>query len=136
MQGDRLLRKSSVSQFVSHLPKWPEWLYTLNGTDARPLSVFASSESVSVKPVMMDYMRTEYRFDYQKARPNRFAGRTKHGIVIEKADGNLSAYSPELPGCVATGKTREQVTRNMSEAIEMHVQGLIEDKNEKDGGVE
>jgi len=49
-------------------------------------------------------------------------------IVIEKANGNLSAYSPDLPGCVATGRTREQVTRNMYEAIEMHVQSLVEDK--------
>jgi predicted RNase H-like HicB family nuclease len=49
-------------------------------------------------------------------------------IVIEKADGNYSAYSPDLPGCVATGKTREQATRNMYEAIEMHVRGLVEDK--------
>lgn len=49
-------------------------------------------------------------------------------IVIEKADGNYSAYSPDLPGCVATGKTRDQVTRNMHEAIDMHVRGLREDK--------
>lgn len=49
-------------------------------------------------------------------------------IVIERANGNFSAYSPDLPGCVATGKTREQVTRNMHEAIEMHVRGLREDK--------
>ncbi len=49
-------------------------------------------------------------------------------IVIEKANGNFSAYSPDLPGCVATGKTREQATRNMYEAIELHVQGLLEDK--------
>ncbi len=49
-------------------------------------------------------------------------------IVIEKASGNFSAYSPDLPGCAATGKTREQVTRNMHEAIEMHVRGLLEDK--------
>jgi len=48
-------------------------------------------------------------------------------IIVEKADGNFSAYSPDLSGCVATGKTREQVTQNMYEAIEMHVQGLIED---------
>jgi predicted RNase H-like HicB family nuclease len=90
--------------------------------------------SLSLSSVM-DYMRTEYRFDYQKARPNRFVGRTKHRIVIEKANDNLSAYSPDLPGCVATGKTREQIVRNMREAIEMHVQGLMEDNNEKDGGV-
>jgi predicted RNase H-like HicB family nuclease len=49
-------------------------------------------------------------------------------IVIEKANGNFSAYSPDLPGCVATGKTCKQVARNMYEAIEMHVQGLMEDK--------
>ncbi|MFI5176341.1 MAG: type II toxin-antitoxin system HicB family antitoxin [Terriglobia bacterium] len=49
-------------------------------------------------------------------------------IVIEKANGNFSAYSPDLPGCVATGKTREQVTRHMNKAIEMHVRGLREDK--------
>jgi predicted RNase H-like HicB family nuclease len=49
-------------------------------------------------------------------------------IVIEKANDNYSAYSPDLPGCVATGKTREQVTRNMYEAIELHIRGLREDK--------
>ena len=48
-------------------------------------------------------------------------------IVIEKANGNYSAYSPDLPGCVATGKSREQATRNMYEAIEMHIQGLLQD---------
>jgi len=49
-------------------------------------------------------------------------------IVIEKTKNNYSAYSPDLPGCVATGKTREETERNMHEAVEMHVQGLIEDK--------
>lgn len=49
-------------------------------------------------------------------------------IVIERAQGNYSAYSPDLPGCVATGKTREQATRNMYSAIELHVHGLMEDK--------
>jgi predicted RNase H-like HicB family nuclease len=49
-------------------------------------------------------------------------------IVIEKAENNYSAYSPDLPGCVATGKTIEEVKKNMQEAIEMHVRGLKEDK--------
>ena len=48
-------------------------------------------------------------------------------VVIEKADSDYSAYSPDLPGCVATGKTREETERNMHEAIEMHVHGLVED---------
>jgi predicted RNase H-like HicB family nuclease len=48
-------------------------------------------------------------------------------VVIEKADGNYSAYSPDLPGCVATGATREEAERNMHEAVAFHVQGLLED---------
>jgi len=49
-------------------------------------------------------------------------------VVIEKANGNYSAYSPDLPGCVATGKTHEEAEENMYEAIKMHVNGLIEDQ--------
>jgi predicted RNase H-like HicB family nuclease len=48
-------------------------------------------------------------------------------VVIEKTRDNYSAYSPDLPGCVATGATREEVERNMHEAIAMHVRGLQED---------
>jgi predicted RNase H-like HicB family nuclease len=49
-------------------------------------------------------------------------------IVIETAGSNFSAYSPDLPGCVATGETREATERNMLEAIQMHLDGLREDK--------
>ncbi len=48
-------------------------------------------------------------------------------VVVEKANGNYSAYSPDLPGCVATGETREEVEQNIHEAIQMHVNGLLED---------
>ena len=48
-------------------------------------------------------------------------------VVIEKANNNYSAYSPDLDGCVATGTTREEAEQNMHEAIELHVQGLVED---------
>ena len=48
-------------------------------------------------------------------------------IVIEKANGNYSAYSPDLPGCVATGRTRKAAEHNMYQAIQMHVRGLLED---------
>ena len=49
-------------------------------------------------------------------------------IVIEKANNNYSAYCPDLPGCIATGKTREETAQNMYEAVDMHIQGLIEDR--------
>ncbi len=48
-------------------------------------------------------------------------------IVVEKANGNYSAYSPDLLGYVATGESRADVERNMHEAVQMHVQGLRED---------
>jgi len=48
-------------------------------------------------------------------------------IVTEKANGNYSAYCPDLPGCVATGKNREETEHNMHEAAEMHMQGMLED---------
>jgi predicted RNase H-like HicB family nuclease len=48
-------------------------------------------------------------------------------VVIEQAEGNLSAYSPDLPGCIATGKSREDVEANMRAAIQMHIRGLQED---------
>ncbi len=48
-------------------------------------------------------------------------------IVIENANDNYSAYSPDLPGCVATGKTVEQTEANMYEAIRLHLEGLRED---------
>jgi predicted RNase H-like HicB family nuclease len=48
-------------------------------------------------------------------------------IVIEKTETGYSSYSPDLPGCVSTGKTREEIERNMREAIEFHVEGLREE---------
>jgi len=51
----------------------------------------------------------------------------KYLIVVEKADANYSAYSPDIPGCVAVGDTQEEVVHNMREAIEFHLQGLAED---------
>ena len=48
-------------------------------------------------------------------------------VVIERVGSNYSAYSPDLPGCVATGASREEAEKNMHEAVAMHVEGLIED---------
>ena len=48
-------------------------------------------------------------------------------IIIEEGQGNFSAYSPDLPGCVATGGTRDEVEKNMHEAIQLHIEGLEED---------
>ena len=51
----------------------------------------------------------------------------KYAVVIEKAEGNYSANVPDLPGCVATGATVEEVEREIREAIAFHIEGLRED---------
>ena len=51
----------------------------------------------------------------------------KYLIVIEPTNTGFSAYSPDLPGCVSTGQTREEVEINMHEAIEFHLDGLREE---------
>ena len=51
----------------------------------------------------------------------------RYAIVIEKADDNYSAYVPDLPGCVATGATVEEVEQEMRSAIRFHIDGLKED---------
>ena len=48
----------------------------------------------------------------------------KYLIVIERTETGYSAYSPDLPGCVSTGATPEEVERNMHEAIDFHLDGL------------
>jgi predicted RNase H-like HicB family nuclease len=51
----------------------------------------------------------------------------RYAIVIEHAESNLSAYVPDLPGCISTGRTVEEVIRNMREAIALHLEGIRED---------
>lgn len=51
----------------------------------------------------------------------------RYAIVIEKADGNYSAYVPDLPGCVATGATVAEVEAEIRDAIRFHVEGLRAD---------
>ncbi len=51
----------------------------------------------------------------------------KYAYVIERGPRNLSAYVPDLPGCITTGANREEIERNMREAIEFHLQGMRED---------
>ncbi len=51
----------------------------------------------------------------------------RYAIVIEQADGNYSAYVPDLPGCIATGATIEEVEQQIREAVEFHLDGMLED---------
>jgi predicted RNase H-like HicB family nuclease len=51
-------------------------------------------------------------------------------IVIEKSETGFSAYSPDVLGCIATGKTLDQAIGNMKSALTFHLQGLVEDDEE------
>jgi len=51
----------------------------------------------------------------------------RYAIVIENAGPNFSAYVPDLPGCVATGASIDDVQREMREAIALHLEGMRED---------
>jgi predicted RNase H-like HicB family nuclease len=48
-------------------------------------------------------------------------------VVIEEAAANYAAYAPDVPGCIATGATREETLERMREALQMHLRGLRED---------
>jgi predicted RNase H-like HicB family nuclease len=48
-------------------------------------------------------------------------------VIIEQGPNNYSAYVPDLPGCVATGRTLEEVENNMRGAISLHLEGMMED---------
>lgn len=48
-------------------------------------------------------------------------------VAVSKAGNCFNAYAPDYPGCLATGPTPDDARRNLSEALEMHIQGMIED---------
>ena len=51
----------------------------------------------------------------------------KYAVVIENAGSNYSAYVPDLPGCIATGKTIKETENQIREAIQFHLEGMKED---------
>jgi predicted RNase H-like HicB family nuclease len=51
----------------------------------------------------------------------------KYLVVVEETKTGFSAYSPDLDGCIATGKTRQEVETSMKEAMQFHLEGMKED---------
>jgi predicted RNase H-like HicB family nuclease len=64
---------------------------------------------------------------YIEASWSEGAALMRYAIVIEKAEGNYSAYVPDLPGCVATGDTVAAVEAEIRDAIRFHIDGLKAD---------
>ncbi|MBL1264700.1 type II toxin-antitoxin system HicB family antitoxin [Methylomicrobium sp. RS1] len=51
----------------------------------------------------------------------------RYAVIIEQAEGNYSAYVPDLPGCITTGDSIAEIEQNIREAIEFHLEGLREE---------
>lgn len=51
----------------------------------------------------------------------------RYAVVIERAKRNYAAYIPDLPGCIATGQTLEEIEKQIQEAIQLHLRGMRED---------
>ena len=51
----------------------------------------------------------------------------RYAVVIEDAGSNFSAYVPDLPGCIATGQSFEEVDREIRSAIQFHLEGMKQD---------
>jgi predicted RNase H-like HicB family nuclease len=51
----------------------------------------------------------------------------RYTVMIEKGETSYGAYVPDLPGCVAVGETIEEVKARIAEAIEFHIEGMLED---------
>ncbi len=51
----------------------------------------------------------------------------KYTVVVEEGESSFGAFVPDLPGCVAVGATKEEALRLIKEAIEFHIEGLLED---------
>ncbi|MEO8148410.1 MAG: type II toxin-antitoxin system HicB family antitoxin [Bacteroidia bacterium] len=52
---------------------------------------------------------------------------TKYLVIYEKTKIGYSAFSPDLPGCIATGNTKKQIEKNIFEAVQFHIEGLKEE---------
>ncbi len=51
----------------------------------------------------------------------------EYAVIYERGPNNWSAYVPDLPGCISMGKTRTDIERNIQEAIELHIEGMLAD---------
>ena len=51
----------------------------------------------------------------------------RYAVIVEKGESSYGAYMPDLPGCAAAAETREEVLQLIQEAIEFHLEGLVED---------
>jgi len=51
----------------------------------------------------------------------------KYLVIFEKTRTGYSAYVPDLPGCISTGKTKKEIEQNIQEAIEFHLEGMLLD---------
>ena len=75
----------------------------------------------------LDQARRYMEQHLETTRPDGVTQPMKYTVVIEKTPNNYSAYVPDLPGCVATANSREELLEEIREAIEFHIEGMRKD---------
>jgi predicted RNase H-like HicB family nuclease len=86
-----------------------------------------TGQSLVVLRLRESYLMTRHTEQHFEAGRSEGDEVMRYAVVIEKADGNYSAYMPDLPGCIATGETVEAVEREIRAAIRFHIEGLKAD---------
>jgi len=72
------------------------------------------------------FARNDKRVLYSRIKEG-VIGMNKYLVIFEKSGNNYSAYSPDIPRCIAIGSTRDEVEKNIREAIGFHIEGLAKD---------
>ncbi len=72
--------------------------------------------------------RPNRRYAKRKRKSTKSSPAYQFSVVIEPDEGGFHAYVPSLPGCHSFGNTLEQTRTNIVEAIELHIEGLVENK--------
>ena len=100
------------------------------GDDLHPGTLKRLRKNAIWPPMNADERRSDKAkfivFGVSEASPPNGETMKKYAIVIEQGENNLSAYVPDLPGCITSGRTVDEIERNVREAIELHLEGLQE----------
>ena len=114
-----------VSEVLAKL-KADGWCVVVTKGSHRQLEHYSRPGRVTIAGKPSDDIAPEHKVAFSNKRAESNRG-MRYAIVIEKAEGNYSAYVPDLPGCIATGPTAKVVEARIREAIMFHLAGMRED---------
>jgi predicted RNase H-like HicB family nuclease len=81
----------------------------------------------SLRETLMQQLRAQFPQAFPPAQPAP-AQDVRYLVLVESGESNQSAYFPDIPGCVATGATLEELQANIGAALRLHLQGMMEEQ--------